>query len=241
MTASDDNDVGFHNGVPFKYNKKLSHHSRFVQDIAYSPNGDLFASVGSDGAVLFYDGKEGDLKGTAETKEGGGSMMACSWNQESTQLATAAASGIVTIWDAATFKAVQTYNFGSGVGEQQNGVVWANPSTIVSVSLSGVINLFDPRDGDVKNARHLYGPVVPITSSALAGEGKERTFYAGSGDGAVKSYDFSGDKEAEGTCSEATGNGHGGRVSGIAEDGKGKVYTAGWDDKVSQIEKGAFT
>lgn len=69
VSGSDDNSVVLHTAVPFKYDKMLSNHTRFVRDVAYSPNGDLFASVASDGKLFFYDGKSGDLKSEAERSD----------------------------------------------------------------------------------------------------------------------------------------------------------------------------
>jgi len=43
--------VVFYHGVPFKYNKVIRDHSRFVHTVKFSPNGDLFASAGADGKV----------------------------------------------------------------------------------------------------------------------------------------------------------------------------------------------
>lgn len=50
-------------GVPFKYDKRSNTHTKFVQDVKFSPNGDHFVSVGSDAKIFFYDGKTGDLLG----------------------------------------------------------------------------------------------------------------------------------------------------------------------------------
>jgi len=43
-------------------------HTKFVQDVRYAPNGDHFASVGSDGKIFLYDGKAGET--LAEFSEG---------------------------------------------------------------------------------------------------------------------------------------------------------------------------
>ena len=55
-------------GAPYKYEKTIKTHTRYVQDIKYAPSGDLFASVGSDAKVFMYDGTTGDVK--AELTEG---------------------------------------------------------------------------------------------------------------------------------------------------------------------------
>jgi WD40 repeat protein len=38
-------------------------HTKFALDVRYSPSGNHFASVGSDGKVFLYDGKVGDSLG----------------------------------------------------------------------------------------------------------------------------------------------------------------------------------
>lgn len=51
VTASDDMTVVFYHGVPFKYNKTIRDHSRFIHAVEFSPSGDHFVSVGADGKV----------------------------------------------------------------------------------------------------------------------------------------------------------------------------------------------
>jgi len=56
--------------------------------------------------------------------------------------------------DAQTQKAVSTWTVGSGISHQQVGNVWSGETNLVSLSLSGDLNIFDPRIGD-KPARIL--------------------------------------------------------------------------------------
>ena len=63
ISGSDDNSVIFHTAVPFKYDKIISSHNRFVRDVGFSPNGEVFVSVGSDGKGFLYDGKTGEVTG----------------------------------------------------------------------------------------------------------------------------------------------------------------------------------
>lgn len=51
VTASDDMTVAFYNGIPFKHNKTIRDHTRFVHAVEFSPNGDYFVSVGADAKV----------------------------------------------------------------------------------------------------------------------------------------------------------------------------------------------
>ena len=66
ISGSDDNTVILHSGVPFKYEKTLTQHTRFVQDVRYSPDGEAFVSVGSDGKMFVYEGKTGEIKGEVD-------------------------------------------------------------------------------------------------------------------------------------------------------------------------------
>ena len=86
VSASDDNAVIFHTAVPFKYDKTLNEHTKFVQDVAFSPNGDLFVSVGSDGKVVFYEGKDGAVKGAPDTGSSAASLVSIHFQREATKL-----------------------------------------------------------------------------------------------------------------------------------------------------------
>lgn len=145
----------------------------------------------------------------------------------------------MTAGDANSFESVQTYNVGSDLSSQQNGVVYANPNTLVSVSLSGVLNVFDTRESSSSKWRTLHGATKAITSSTYSHA--DKTFYAGSFDGTMKSFQIGSGVEDEGKCSPVEGTGHSARVSGLSEDGKGKVWSAAWDDQVSCIEGQAFS
>lgn len=232
VSGSDDTSVCLHTAVPFKYDKIFNHHTRFVRDVQYAPNGDLFASVASDGKLFFYDGKTGEKKAEAARPETS-SLMAASWALDSAQIATAGADGVVAIWDAATGQAGQSWKVGSDVESQQNGIVWANPNVIASVSLSGTINLFDPREGN--SWRKLHGPTKAITASGL--NEKDQTFYAGSFDGSIKAFSTA---EDEGAWKEIEGGGHAARIVGVASDTDGKVWAAGWDDRATSISGTKF-
>src|SRR5258705_466325 len=50
--------------------------------------------------------------------------------------------------DAQTQKAVTTWTVGSEISHQQVGNAWSGESNLVSLSLSGTLNIFDPRVGD---------------------------------------------------------------------------------------------
>jgi WD40 repeat protein len=137
---------------------------------------------------------------------------------------------LTTLGDATSQQESHKFTVGSDLDSQQNGVVWANPNTIVSASLSGTLNVFDIRENSTW--RKLYGPTKAVTSATF--EPKSQTFFTGSFDGSMKGF------SADGECFDVAG-GHSARISGISYDGQGKVHTAAWDDKVATIDGQKYT
>lgn len=74
VTASEDNQVNFYEGPPFKFSLSEQDHTRFVNAVRFSPDGTHFATGGADGKCFLYDGKTGTLKyeiGTPTAHSGG--------------------------------------------------------------------------------------------------------------------------------------------------------------------------
>ncbi|KIM46699.1 hypothetical protein M413DRAFT_440287 [Hebeloma cylindrosporum] len=228
-TAGDDALIIFHTGAPYKYEKTIKTHTKFVQDVQYAPSGDQFASVGSDSKIFLYDGKTGDTLAEFTDSPHKGSIMACSWSPDSKSLFTSSADCTVKLWDAQTQKAVTTWTLGSGVNNQQVGNTWSGQSDLVSLSISGDLNVFDPRTGD-KPTRIFSAPQKSVT--AIAPSSDNKTFLTGTADGRVYSYSTS--------SLESTGLGgenHSNNVSGLASSSSdGKVYSVGFDDTIREIE-----
>ncbi|KAJ7031946.1 WD40-repeat-containing domain protein [Mycena alexandri] len=229
-TAGDDAQIVFHQGAPYKYDKTIKTHTKFVQDVRYAPSGDHFASVGSDSKVFLYDGKTGDTIAEFTDRPHKGSVMACTWSPDSKSFATSSADCTVKLWDAETNKAKTTWSLGAGVNNQQVGNVWNREADIVSLSLSGDLNVFDARVGD-KPARVVTGPQKSITALAPSGSG---TFLAGTADGRVVEY-----STASGEAAPVEGQGHTSIIVGLAAAPDGKVFSAGYDDRVREIGPGA--
>ncbi|PCH35254.1 WD40 repeat-like protein [Wolfiporia cocos MD-104 SS10] len=234
-TASDDATIVFHQGAPYKYEKTIKTHTKFVQDVRYSPSGDHFASVGSDAKIFLYDGKTGETLGEITDSPHSGSIMACSWSPDNTALVTSAADRTVKLWDVETRKALTTWTLGSTVHDQQVGSTWTAGDDIVSLSMSGALNVFDRRVGD-KPARVLLGPQKSITAAVALPSAS--TFLAGSADGRILSRTYS-DAGAE-SYAQLEGEGHAALVSGIAASAEGKAFSIGFDDKLREIEGSGF-
>ncbi|KZT40582.1 WD40 repeat-like protein [Sistotremastrum suecicum HHB10207 ss-3] len=230
-TAADDGIIAFHNGVPFKYDKTIKTHSKFVQSLSYSSSGDHFASAGSDFKVFVYDGKTGENAieiPNAHT----GTVYAVSWSPDNRTLLTSAADRTVKLWDVETQKSIISWTVGDAIQSQQVGNTWAGKSSdtgIVSVSLSGDLNIFDKRSssGPVKI---LQGVQKAVTSATVTSDG---TYVAGSADGRVVAFSDNG------VASVVKGEGHSNFVSGLSSTAN-SVWSAGYDDHVRAIFDGAF-
>lgn len=184
VTASDDNNLIFYHGVPYKYAKTISTHTRFVQDVAYARSGDYFASVGSDSKLFLYDGKTGDtiadLSAAAGADAHKGTIFAVDFSPDSKMILTSGADGTAKVWDVAAQKVVATYDFNGQssdkVEDQQVGNVWLSAQQMLSLSFSGELNVLDlSKPG--KEASKLYGPSKSIGAFAKAADAK--TLLAG--------------------------------------------------------------
>ncbi|KAL1949187.1 hypothetical protein VTO73DRAFT_10993 [Trametes versicolor] len=229
-TAADDGSIVFHQGVPFKYDKTIKTHTKFVQDVRFSPSGDHFASVGSDFKIFVYDGKTGDTLGEITDSPHTGSIMACSWSPDSKSLVTSAADRTVKLWDVETKKAQVTWSLGSSVAHQQVGNTWTEEDSIVSLSMSGDLNIFDKRVGD-KPARVLNGPQKAVTAGLA---GPPPTFFVGTADGRVLHHSDDG-------FEHVGGDAHTTLVSGLGAAQDGKVYSVGLDDQLRELEGTSYT
>ncbi|KAJ3512753.1 hypothetical protein NLJ89_g3342 [Agrocybe chaxingu] len=227
-TAGDDNLIVFHSGAPYKYEKTIKTHTKFVQDVQYAASGDQFASVGSDAKIFLYDGKTGDTLAEVSDSPHKGSITACSWSPDGKSLFTSSADRTVKLWDAQTQKAVTTWIVGSGIDHQQVGGTWVGDTDLVSLSMSGDLNLFDPRTGD-KPVRVFSAPQKSINAITPT---SSTTFLTGTADGRVYSY------SSETTETKVLeGEAHTNNVSGLATSSTdGTVYSIGFDDRVREIQ-----
>ncbi|KAJ1023592.1 hypothetical protein NDA16_003209 [Ustilago loliicola] len=231
VTAGDDNNLVFYHGAPYKYNKTINTHTRFVQDVAYAPNGEHFVSVGSDSKVFVYDGKTGDTLVELSAKASGGhagTIFAVDFSPDSKKIATAGADGFVKVWDIAGEKVETSHDFNGQssqkVDDQQVGVVWAG-SRIVSLSFSGDLNVIE-QGGKVNK---LYGACKSfgVRSLDVAQDGK--TLVGGSYDGRVLTW------TADGVCKPVTGaEGTSAAVLGVHTTRDG-AFVVSMDDSVRQI------
>ncbi|KAF9586118.1 hypothetical protein BGW38_009478 [Lunasporangiospora selenospora] len=231
VTGGDDSSIVFSNGVPFVFNKLIQEHSRFVQEVKFSPSGDLFASVASDGKIFVFDGKTGDKIKELSAAEHGhtGGIYALSWSPDNSRLLTSSADQTAKIWDVETSSVVSTFDLaaqGSNFLGQQIGNVWKG-NHLLSLSLSGDLNYLDPSTS--KTSRVVQGHQKAITALAVSED--KNTFFTGSYDGRVMSWNGStGDAQA---LNEAS---HTNQIMQMVTNGA-ELVSAGMDEAI-KVSKG---
>jgi WD40 repeat protein len=155
--------------------------------------------------------------------------------------------------DVETKQNTTTFTVGGDVASQQNGNIWASENDIVSLSLNGTLNVFDPRDNSTWRKIHasrygrqkaylltvtqIQGPTKAVTASTLATK-PEPTFFTGSFDGSVRAFDLpSGEAHA---VEDQSGEG---QISGMSADSStGEVWASTWTDGqgLVRLDKKAF-
>lgn len=237
VTAGDDTHLVFFTGVPFKFNKTLSGHTRFVQDVAYAKDGMTFASVGSDGQLLLYDGVSGETKQTVANAHTG-TVYAVRFAPDSAHVVTAGADGLVKVWRTADAELVASFDAktqaANKVDAQQVGVVWAQPGVVVSIGLEGVLYVLDVdvAAGTLQLRAPLVGPTKGVSSLVYAAQ--TDMVGVGSYDGRVYTYRRDGGASSLPQASGAPS------VVGVgAERDDGEMYAIALDDTVGRIARDA--
>ncbi|XP_064859430.1 WD repeat-containing protein 1-like [Oncorhynchus nerka] len=226
ITGSDDNCGAFFEGPPFKFKFSSTDHSRFVNCVRFSPDGNRFCTAGADGQIFLYDGKTGEKLGAlggAKAHEGG--VYAVSWSPDSSQLISASGDKTVKLWDVGTSMALTTFNMGADVMDQQLGCLWQKDH-LLSISLSGYINYLDKSNPD-RPLRTIKGHSKSIQSLTVHKNKGRAYIYSGSHDGHINIWDA---ETGENNC--FSGKGHSNLVTKMAVDEADQLVTCSMDDTV---------
>lgn len=229
-TGADDSSLVFLHGAPFKFATKLGGmHKGYVYGVGFSPDGNHLISVSADRRIQLYDGKTGDAMAQFGEGEHKGSIFAVSWAKDSTRVVTASADQTVKLWDVEAGKAVQTWRFGGegnvSVPDHQVGVVWPagrSDGMIISLNLAGDLNYLV--EGSQSPTKVVQGHNKSITALGSSQDEKGQTFWTGSFDGRVCSWDV-----ASGIGAAVEGESHKNQVTAF-ETTSHRAYSVGWDD-----------
>lgn len=233
VSGSEDYTVAIFEGPPFKFKTLFHEHTRFVQCVRYSKDGSVFASAGSDGKVVLFEGTEGTKIGElvdsdckeAVAHEGG--VFSLSWHSDSKKLVTASGDKTLKLWNVPDRKLIGTVKFGASIDDQQLGVVWLK-DMIVSVSLSGFINYVDPETQSVSKV--LKGHNKSITALTFSAKSKENVF-TGDFEGNITRW-----KVADGSSERLMPVIHKSQISALKLTDNGTLISLGWDDTIAFTE-----
>ncbi|KAI0999295.1 putative WD repeat-containing protein [Podosphaera aphanis] len=231
-TGADDYSIVFLHGAPFKFANKLGElHKGYIYGVGFSPDGSKLVSVGADRKIQLYDGKTGAPEIQIGKDEHQGSIFGVSWASDSKRFVTASADQTVKLWDLETSKVVQTWNFQNKSDikfqDQQVGIVWPaarSDGMIISLNLAGDLNYLV--EGNQNPVRVIQGHNKSITAMGSTQDTNPQTFWTGSFDGRVCSWDA-----CLGLGTAVKGKSHENQVTAF-ETSSGMAYSVGWDDKL---------
>jgi len=225
ITGCEDNTVGFHQGPPFKAQATNKDHARYPNKVKFSPDGEVFMTVGSDSKIFVFDGKTGEKVREVEDEDNGHKKSAIwcfDWSPDGKEFITTSADKTCKIWNFESGKVLTTFQFGSHADQQQMSALW-DGDNILSVSLSGQINILD-RAKPEEPKSVIYGHKSPIT--CLVTNSKTGDFYSGDGDGRVSVW-----KDFQAKWLEGAGHEKSIILLSLSHDGE-TLMSVGLDDKV---------
>ena len=149
--ASEDFTVSFFEGPPFAFAGAKHKHGNYANCVRFSEDGALFASAGSDGFGVVYDGDTGTPlallppkskngknnwknEDTKENDGHAGSVYACAWSPSGRVLLTVGADKTAKAWDASGVltKKVSAASAGDGARASPGGSLDALPRLAVT-------------------------------------------------------------------------------------------------------------
>lgn len=243
--AGDDTSLVFYHGAPFKFNTAIrGKHNKFIYGTAFSPDGSQLVSVGADSRIWLYDGKTGEPTASIGENEHKGSIFGVSWSKDSRKFATASADRTVKLWDVEAGKVTQTWTLNDEGAvsylNQQVGVVIPSGRTdglVISLSLSGNLNYLVEGSPEPRQVLKSHQKNITALTHFSPADGQE-TLWTGSSDGRVCSWDV-----AKGVADTIDGENHTNYIAGLtsSQEGKGRIYSVGWDDTLRSADVAANT
>lgn len=242
----EDGKLHFHKGPPFQKMPVENDapcetaHSKGVNCVRYTSNGELVASVGSDKSVCVYEGKTLALKCKLEGVHTG-TIYACDWGSDNKSLLTASADGTCKLFevssDGSKITEKQTWKvaekqLGKAAdktprGGMQLGCAFVGGTIPVSVSTNNQLAVMSGDDIEI-----VTGHNAPI--GAVCFDHGKGLFYTGDSDGILCKWDLKKIKAIERIVpadnKDLTYQVHSGAINGMTVLKDSQLLSVGWDD-----------
>lgn len=223
VSGGEDQLINFYEGPPFKFTSVFDEHTRYVNYVKFSPNGENFVSVGADKSIFLFDGKTGGMIKQIMDPENGhkGSILCFSWNKDGTEILTSSVDKTCKIWSISEGKVVSTFAIHEKptVSDQKCATLWLEDQ-LLTVSLRGDIAILDRNSPSIPKSI-IQGHQARL--SALETDWANKIVYTADCDGRVMKW--------QGGAGVELPSDHSDRILAIGVGG-GRLYTACIDNSL---------
>ena len=229
ITVGDDLNVVLFKGPPFKFISTCTKvHSNFIKMVRYSPNGELFITVGVDRIISIFNGNNGELLKSLSNLTNGG-IYSIDWiNNENFIISSADCSlRLININDG---NVIKTWSLDNKIENQLLGCCVIDENKFITISLNGTLYIFN---NDNENPVQIIDAhQVSITSLNYS----NGLLYTGSYDGKIIKHN-----DTSSTLIKGHDQHKGLIVSIEGLPNSQNLLSTSWDDKLNLINEDSTT